>query len=83
MGYCKNYLYLNEEPISDASMYDHNGRIMHLITWNGSKTFLKLGFHKIKACVNEYELHIPHLDYNGIEYKIKPIFGNLLVIRYY
>ena len=72
--YCKNYFYLDEEPISNALMYDDNGRIIRPITWNGSKTFLKLGFHKIKACVNEYELHIPYLDYNGIEYKMKPQF---------
>ena len=74
MGYCKNYLYLDEEPISDVWIYDDNGRIMRQITLNGSKTFLKSGFHKIKACVNEYELHIPHLDYNGIEYKMNPQF---------
>ncbi len=55
-------------------MYDDNGRIMRPITLNGSKTFLISRFHKIKACVNEYELHIPHLYYNGIEYKMKSQF---------
>ena len=38
------------------------------------KLFLKSGFHKKKVCDNEYELHIPHLDYNGIEYKMNPQF---------
>ena len=78
-------LYIDEEAIYDGSIYNVEDYILRPINLCGNKINLMAGHHKIKlmACTNNEELHIPHLNWLGQEFTIKPeIFGSYLVIGY-
>ena len=78
-------LYIDEEAIYDGSIYNVEDYILRPINLCGNKINLMAGHHKIKlmACTNNEELHIPHLNWLGQEFLIKPeIFGSYLVIGY-
>ena len=78
-------LYLDEDLICDGSIYSKEAYILRPLNLSGYKSNLIAGHHKLilKACTNNAELHIPHININGSEYIIKPpISGSILIVGY-
>ena len=77
-------LYLDDDMICDGSFAIQNDWFLHPLNLFGHKTDLKKGHHKMKLMAsagNNAELHIPHLNFEGPEYTIKPVIsGSLLII---
>ena len=77
-------LYLDDDMICDGSFAIQKDWFLHPLNLFGHKTNLKKGHHKMKlmaAVNNNSELHIPHINFEGPEYTVKPtISGNLLII---
>ena len=78
-------LYLDEDLICDGSIYSKEAYILRPLNLSGYKSNLIAGHHKLilKACTDNAELHIPHININGSEYIIKPpISGSILIVGY-
>ena len=78
-------LYLDEELICDGSM--HNGIQWELkpLQLYGEVFELKPGEHivRLKCCVSDNELYIPHYNLKGVEFTIKPeISGKMVVLGF-
>ena len=76
-------LYLDEDLICDGSIYSKEAYILRPLNLSGYKTNLIAGHHKLmlKACTDNADLHIPHININGNEYIIKPpISGSILIV---
>ena len=78
-------LYLDEDLICDGSIYSKEAYVLRPLNLSGYKSNLIAGHHKLilKACTDNAELHIPHININGSEYIIKPpISGSILIVGY-
>ena len=78
-------LYLDEDLICDGSIYSKEAYILRPLNLSGYKSNLIAGHHKLilKACTDNAELHIPHINPGGSEYTIKPpISGSILIVGY-
>ena len=78
-------LYLDEDLICDGSIYSKEAYVLRPLNLSGYKSNLIAGHHKLilKACTDNAELHIPHININGSEYIIKPpISGSIIIVGY-